>query len=464
MIGGVRCSDLRRPFFRRVGMSLGQWAGQVLAPLGQAPARHHALLLRRLQQVADGACDRLMVLMPPGSAKSTYASVIFPAWWLSRQPRGAVVAACHTDSLAAHFGRRVRGLLLEHAADAGAMLARDDRAAGRFATTAGSSYFATGVRGPLMGRRADLIVIDDPIKSQAEADSAVQRDALWDWFRAELTTRLTPRGRIVLVMTRWHEDDLAGRLLAAGDGWQTLCLPAIAEAGDGFRQPGEALWPEWEDVAALARRRQVLGPRAWAALYQQRPRAEQDALFQVGRIGVLEAPPACRRTVRAWDLAATAEGDGRDPDWTAGVLLGRTEAGGLAVLDVQRLRGGGLEVAERIVQTARLDGRGVAVGLPQDPGQAGKQQVAWLSGLLAGFRVVASPETGSKQTRAEPVAAQVSAGAVSVVRAGWNRALLDELRDFPAGRKDDQVDALSRALAMLADAPARRMRVEVMGR
>ncbi len=448
----------------RVGIALAQWAARVLAPLGQTPARHHALLLGRLAQLAEGGCDRLLVLMPPGSAKSTYASVIFPAWWLQQRPRESVVAACHTDSLAAHFGRRVRALLLEHGAADGVALARDDRAAGRFATTAGASYFATGVRGPLLGRRAGLIVVDDPVKNQAEADSALQRDALWDWFRAELTTRLTPGGRIVLVMTRWHEDDLAGRLLAGGDGWQTLCLPALAEAGDPFRQPGEPLWPEWEDAAALARRRLALGPRAWAALYQQRPRAEQEALFQTGRIAVLEAPPACRRCVRAWDLAATAAGDGRDPDWTAGVLLGRTEAGGFAVLDVQRLRGGPLDVAARIVQTARLDGPGVVVGLPQDPGQAGKQQVAWLTGLLAGFRVAASPETGSKLTRAEPVAAQVAGGTLGVVRAGWNRAFLDELRDFPGGAKDDQVDALARALALLADQPARRLRLEVMGR
>jgi predicted phage terminase large subunit-like protein len=444
-------------------MGLAEWASQVLRPL--QPAAHHCRLLAELEAVAAGDCDRLMLLMPPGSAKSTYASVVFPAWFLLRHKWASVIAACHTESLAAHFGRRVRGLLLAYATQDGAALAKDDRAAGRFSTTGGASYFAAGVRGPLMGRRADLIVIDDPIKSQAEADSAISRDALWDWFRADLTTRLTPGGRMVLVMTRWHEDDLAGRLLAGGDGWRTLCLPALAEDCDPLgRAPDEPLWPEWEDAAALARKRLAVGPRAWAALYQQRPRAEADALFRIGRLGILEAEPACRRVVRAWDLAATAPSDGRDPDWTAGVKLARTEAGGFVVLDVQRLRGGPMDVADAILQAARLDGRSVAVGLPQDPGQAGKQQVAWLTGLLAGFRVVASPETGAKLTRAGPAAAQVEAGTVSLLRGPWNRAFLDELRDFPAGRKDDQVDALSRALAMLAEAPARRMQVEVMAR
>ena len=305
MIGGVGETgngDATPLLCFRGSMTLVGFAGQVLAPLGQTPADHQLLLLRELARVADGDCDRLMVLMPPGSAKSTYASVIFPTWWLATRGRGNIVAACHTESLAAHFGRRVRGMLVEHgAAEAG--LARDDRAAIRFATKSGGSYFATGVRGPLMGRRADLIVIDDPIKSQAEADSAACREALWDWYRADLTTRLSPGGRIVLAMTRWHEDDLAGRLQASGDAWRVLRLPAIAEADDPYREPGAALWPAWEGIDALARKRLTVGPRAWAALYQQRPQSDLDALFKVGRVGVLEAEPECRRVVRAWDLA-----------------------------------------------------------------------------------------------------------------------------------------------------------------
>lgn len=422
-------------------------------------------MLKLLAALTAGSWDRLMLLTPPGSAKSTYASVVFPAWYLLSQPKSRVIAACHTESLAAHFGRRVRALVLEHGAEIEDGLARDDRAAGRFATIGGASYFAVGVRGPLMGRRAELIVIDDPIKTAAEADSAAARDALWDWYRAELTTRLTPGGRIVLAMARWHEDDLAGRLLASGDSWQVLRLPALAEADDPLgRAAGEPLWPEWEDAAALARRRLVVGPRTWAAMYQQAPSTVTEALFQTGRIGILEQEPTCRRSVRAWDLAATAVGDGHDPDWTAGVKLGRTDTGALAVLDVIRLRGGPHEVAEAITQTARLDGREVPIGLPQDPGQAGKQQVAWLAGLLLGFRVSAGPETGSKLIRAQPAAAQVAAGNFSIVRGAWNCAFLDELRDFPGGRKDDQVDALARALAMLADAPGRRMQIALMNR
>ena len=134
-----------------------------------------------------------MVLMPPGSAKSTYVSVLFPTWWLHRRPRSAVIAACHTADLAEHFGRQVRRLVAEHAPVLGYGLAAGDRAAGRWATTGGGTYFATGVRGPITGRRADLVVIDDPIKSHAEADSALYREHAWNWYRSDLVTRLRPR-------------------------------------------------------------------------------------------------------------------------------------------------------------------------------------------------------------------------------------------------------------------------------
>jgi predicted phage terminase large subunit-like protein len=246
-----------------------------------------------------------------------------------------------------------------------------------------------------------------------------------------------------------------------------LRLPALAEANDPLgREPGAALWPEWENLVQLERRRTMVGSRVWSALYQQMPRPDTGTLFPVARIVVQDVPPTELATVRAWDLAATAASDGHDPDWTVGLKLGRDSGGRVFVLDVVRLRGGPHEVAEAIVHTANLDGRSVQIGLPQDPGQAGKQQVAWLTGRLAGYRVVASPETGAKLLRASPVAAQVEAGNLVVVRGSWTTAFIDELRDFPHGRKDDQVDALSRAFALLTDRPptARRINVPLMAR
>ena len=434
-----------RTLRRKIRSSLGDWAEFALAQYGHSPARHHLLLIRELEALAAGQFDRLMFLLPPGSAKSTYTSQLFPAWFLAKYPDSQVIAASHTEGLARHFGRIVRGLMDEHSQRLGASPERGNRAAGRFGVVGGGSYFATGVRGPVTGRRADLVIIDDPVKNQAEADSAAARDQLWNWFRSDLVTRLKPGGRVALAMTRWHPDDLAGRLLSTSEEWRVVRLPALAEAGDLLgRKPGEALWPQWEDAAALERKRQVLGDRTFEALFQQSPSLAGGRLFKTDRLRVVEER-AAGTSARAWDLAAS-EGGG---DWTAGVLLTRTAEGGYQVGNVIRLQGGPEAVLALIVRTAEDDGREVRIGLPQDPGQAGRSQVAFMTKRLAGWRVVSSPESGSKGVRAMPMASQVNAGTVTILSGSWNRAFIEELQDFPFAAKDDQVDALSRAFDML---------------
>jgi predicted phage terminase large subunit-like protein len=449
---------------RAVRGNLGSWAALALAPQALRPAAHHQLLMRELEAVARGECDRLMLLLPPGSAKSTYASLLFPPWWLARHPGSAVVATSHTASLARHFGRGVRALIEQHGPRLGCMLDPASRAAHRFGLEGGGSYFATGVRGSVTGRRADLVLVDDPIRSQAEADSPAARDHLWDWFRSDLSTRLRPGGRMVVIMTRWHPDDLAGRLLDGSDAWRVLRLPALAEPGDPLgRAEGAPLWPDWEDGGAITRKRAMLGERAFAALFQQDPRSREGRIFVPARIPVVSGLPPEGLRVRAWDLAASTAGN---PDWTAGVLLHATPDQRFTVLDVVRLQGGPEMVEAAILAAAARDGPGVVVALPQDPGQAGRAQVHYLTRRLAGFRVLASPETGSKEIRAMPVASQANAGNLAILQAPWNRAFLEELQDFPAGAKDDQVDALSRGFSvlMMAPPPARAARTNFLGR
>ena len=451
----------------RVRRSLLDWAELALAPQRQKPAAHHRLIIDELTAISRGTNDRLMLLLPPGSAKSTYASLLFPPWFLAHHPGANVIATSHTSSLARRFGRGVRELITEHAPRLGYGLRPGNQAAHRFATTDGATYFATGVRGPITGHRADLVLIDDPVKSQQEADSASARDQLWDWFRSDLSTRLKPGGRMVLIMTRWHPDDLGGRLLEGTDHWRVVRLPALAEVGDPLNRPeGRALWPEWEDEAALERKRAVVGERAFASLFQQSPRRRGGRLFQAARIYVHDDPSLLvgTRAVRAWDLAGSTSGN---PDWTVGVRLCRTPEQTFVVQDVIRLQGGPQEVERAILDAAANDGRHVTVGLPQDPGQAGKAQVAYYTRQLAGFVVQWSPETGSKETRATPAASQANAGNLAILRAPWNRAFLEELADFPGGAKDDQVDALSRAFSMLTALPldgARRIQAPLFNR
>jgi predicted phage terminase large subunit-like protein len=448
---------------------LADWAVKALEPLGQAPARHHLHLLGELKRLSGGEIDRLMVLMPPGSAKSTYASVLFPAWWFTQHPKTSVIAASHTRGFAEDLGRQVRNLVAENGSSLGYGLLADSRSAARWETSTLGRYFATGVRGALVGRRADLAIIDDPIRSLDEAESAAARDRLWEWYRNTLLTRLKPKAAVLLVMTRWHEDDLAGRLLEAQPAeWTCLRLPALAEADDPLDRPvGAVLWPEWEDAAALARKRAGVGERTWAAQFQQSPRTVQGSVFKTAAIRTLSPPlPEFTKVVRAWDLAATEAVGGSDPDWSVGLKLAREAGGRTVVLDVVRLRGSSWDVEQAIRASAELDGAQVLVGLPQDPGQAGKAQASYLAAGLAGYRLDISPETGAKTTRAMPVASQIEAGNLAILPGLWNGAFIAELRDFPGGGKDDQVDALSRAFGMLVQTapPARRLPLSFMCR
>ncbi len=445
---------------KHLRQSLLAWATEVLSPDSQTPAAHHRYLIDKLTAVTRGDFDRLMVLMPPGSAKSTYASILFPPWWFTQHAASSVIAVSHTSGLAESFSRRVRRLILSRSGQLGYTLIRDERASANWRTSTGGEYVATGIHGGITGRRADLILIDDPIKSHAEADSAIHREQIWEWYRSELTTRLRPRGRVVLIMTRWHEQDLGGQLLMSeAQDWHILRLPALAEEDDALGRPvGAPLWPEWEDREALERKRSAVGERVWLSLFQQAPAPATGSLFKVSALSITDTPPSTHDStiVRAWDLAATAYTSRNDPDWTVGVKLMRDRNQRFVVLDVVRFRGSPLQVETTIQETARLDGPLVTIGLPEDPGQAGKSQISYLAGRLAGYRLVTSRETGSKQTRALPFASQVEAGNVALVRAAWNQSFIEELKDFPVGRKDDQVDATVRAfftLTKVGDAP-----------
>ena len=445
---------------------LTMWCEIALRPFGQRPAAHHRLLISKLEAVARGEIRKLMVNMPPGSAKSTYASHLFPAWFLAQKDSLNVLAASHTTSLAEQFSRRVQSYARDNAELLGYKLRSES--AEVWETGKGGFYRAAGVGTGISGFRADIGLIDDPVRSREAVDNKNQRDKIWDWYRSDFYPRLKPGAAQVVVMTRWHEDDLSGRLLATEpDEWDVVMLRAVAGEDDPLgREPGEMLWSDdgYGYAAQLEEARAFYtangGMRDWQALYQQEPRPMEGALFHVEQIRTVPDAPAGGKRVRAWDLAATAQTGTSDPDWTVGVLLSRHDDGYLTVLDVVRLRGGPDVVEAAIVNTAMQDGRGVSIDLPQDPGQAGRAQVSYLTKRLMGYRVQSSPETGDKATRAAPVASQCNVGNLRVVSGGWNAAYIDELRGFPSATKDDQVDATSRAFAALVEMPgARKPRV-----
>ena len=447
----------RRTIQETIRNSFEAWCRHALAPYGQTPAPHHLLAINELQKVADGETHRLMLCMPPGSAKSRYASVLFPPWMMARCSGFDIIGASNTTDLAERFSREALGFIRDNSTELGYGLMRDT--AQDWSTTQRGAYRATGIGGAIAGRRADLALIDDPVKSREDVQSAGNREKQWNWFTSDLRTRLKPNAAIIVIMTRWHPDDLGGRLLDRQPGlWRVVSLPAIADENDPLgRAPGEWLWdgdPAYGYGAELRKVHAELmaagATRDWSALYQQKPTDQEGSLFKVVRIGVEDVAPVGGQIVRAWDLAATKQIGTRDPDWTVGVKLQRTPQGRYIVLDVVRFRGGPDDVQSAIVNTAKQDGHAVKIGLPQDPGQAGKTQVLYLTRALAGFTVESSPETGDKETRAGPAAAQVNGSNFAMVKAPWNAVFLDELAAFPGSAKDDQVDALSRAFSMVA--------------
>ncbi len=429
-------------------------------PIETTVAEHHRLLLSKLDEVSNTPHGRMMVFMPPGSAKSTYTSVVFPTKYLGKQGGRKIILASYGDDLARKMGRRARSIIKQprYKGIFRASLTSDSQAAQEFALTNGSEYMACGILGGVTGNRANGIIIDDPIKGREQANSVTIRNKTWDAYEDDLKTRLVPGGWIVIIQTRWHEDDLSGRILPEdwngesgkilcrdGNEWEVVCLQAKCEVENDplGRKQGEYLWPEWFDRKHWSQFEQ--NPRTWAALYQQRPVPLDGDLFRPDQIKIVDAIPAGPiQWVRAWDLASTTDGD-----WTAGPKLGKLQDGRFIIADMVRVRVGPDERDAAIKNTAALDGRQVKISIPQDPGQAGKTQVLYLTRSLAGYRVTSSPESGDKVTRAEPFAAQVNIGNVMMLRGEWNQGLASELRMFPNGTHDDQVDGLSRGFGEL---------------
>lgn len=389
--------------------------------------------------------------MPPGSAKSTYASILFPPWYLAQHPADALIAASHTQELAERWGRKVRNLMNEHKLILGVGLSDDSHAAGRWETDQGGDYFAAGVGGAITGRRADLVVIDDPVRSREDVESDLLREKTWEWYFSDLYTRLKPRGRIVLIQTRWHEDDLAGRLLAAaavgGDQWRVINLPALAEENDALgRKPGEALWPEWEDLAALERKRQAFATsgqiRDWTALYQQRPAPEEGDYFKAEWLKPYDTVPA-RDTLRVYggsDYAVTADGG----DFTCHVVVGLDPDGRMYLLDLWRKQASSDEWVESFCDLVK---QWKPIGWAEEQGQIRAGVGPYLDRRQRERNAYVArepfPTRGDKAVRAQSIRGRMALEGLYVpVKAPWYSALRAELLSFPAGKHDDCVDAL----------------------
>jgi predicted phage terminase large subunit-like protein len=399
-------------------------------PLYQA-AEHHKRICDRLEAVERGEIDRLMIFMPPRHGKSELASKRFPAWCLGRSAQRQIIAASYNSDLANDFGRNVRNIVDEpefRDVFPNVSLASDSHAANRMNTNHGGAYVAAGVGTAVTGRGAHIALIDDPFKDREEADSERRRDLVWDWYRSTLFTRLMPGGSIVLIQTRWHEDDLAGRLLASESDWEVLELPAIDS-------DGKALWPEWYDERALERIKATIGPREWSALYQQRPQPDEGTFFQRGWFKRWEAKPALRYYGSS-DYAVT-DGDG---DYTVHRVWGIDAEGAL-----YRVGGWRGQATSDVWIEKKLDliaqykplawfGEGGVIQKAVEPMLRRRMRERQVHCRLEWL-----PSVHDKPTRARSFQAMAATGRVHFEPG----ADLSEFLVFPAGKHDDEVDTAS---------------------
>lgn len=434
-------------------------ADWVYKPAGSGQAKHHRLILDIIERVIMGGLPRAMFFMPPGSAKSTYGSVVAPTWAMGRVPNTKIILASYGSDLAKKHGRKARAIAksAHFKAVFDCSLSTDTAAADEWATTNGSEYMSAGILSGITGNRAHGIIIDDPIKGRQDADSQTIRDRTWEAYQDDIKTRLIPGGWEIIIQTRWHEDDLAGRLLPDGyagesglatckDGrkWYIVNIPAECERLDDplGRKVGELLWPEWFTSDHFDGFRAQ--PRTWSALFQQRPAPDQGTYFQRNWFHRYQ-PHECPADLHVYissDFAVTDSGD--DPDYTEHGVWGLDEVSGLWMVDWWKgQKTADVWIAELLALFKRHAplawfGEGGVIRRAIEP-----FMVRMMMDTETYCRVEWVNPINDKATRARSFQARAASGKVHIPVGPDGDRLIDQLVAFPAGRYDDAVDVCS---------------------
>jgi len=438
----------------------------------------HALVCETLDQVVAGKIDRLMLFSPPQHGKSELASVRLPAYWLGRRPNDPIILTSYAGSLAERNSRQARQVVEGQEFSRlfpGITTSQESRAVARWEIGGyRGALVAAGVGGPITGHGAMLGVIDDPFQNWEQAASEAYSQRVWDWWRTTFRTRIWERGAVVLIMTRWQETDLAGRLLREPDAgrWTVLRFPALAEtqkarddnnkylglaqgeADPLGREPETELCPLRFSKAELMRIKQSVGSMAWASLYQGVPRPVEGGLLQKAWFQkIRECPQAAPVRVRYWDKAGTEDGGA----YTAGVRLSIGHDLRVTIENVRRGQWAAHERRRVMLETARADrllfGNTVVIVVEQEPGSGGKDSAEDDIRMLAGFPAFKDRPTGAKVVRLQPLIAQAGILNVYMVEGPWNEEFVDELAAAPNNAFWDQCDAAggaySRAMEIL---------------
>jgi predicted phage terminase large subunit-like protein len=412
-----------------------------------------------LEAVGTGDIKRLVINVPPGAMKSKLTSVLFPTWAWLQKPHYKFLSSSYALSLAERNNVEARRILQSpwYSNNFGITISAEEAGKVNFSTDKLGVMRAISVGGATTGYRGDVFVIDDP-HDVSKAESDLKRAEANQWFIESAQTRLNSLrdSAIVVIMQRVHEEDVTSTALEMG--YEHLCVPMRWD--ESMRKTTSIGWtdPRTEDEALMWEERfpgpeldvleKNMGAYATAAQMQQRPAPRKGGLFMVDNVQVIDELPDDEFTaVRGWDLAGS-EGKGA---YTAGVkIVWGTKTKRFYVTDVVRKQLGGGGVRDLIVKTGDEDGLGPVITIPRDPGQAGKVQSEDIAALLAGHRVRIEAQSGSKELRAEPLAAQIEIGKVAVLNRVWTKPFLDELRFFPKSKYKDQVDAAASAFNELA--------------
>lgn len=418
--------------------------------MGFEPAAHHRLIIQGLEDIAFGVIDNLLIFAPPGSAKSTYVSHLFPSWYMAVHPDHNVLAATHSVEFAERWGRKVRGDVRDNSLILGIEPDQSNQAAARWALTSGGEYYGVGAGVGISGFRADLGLIDDPFGSREDAWSETVRSKRWDWYIDDFSARLKPSAKRVIMHTRWHEEDIAGRVLEQVNkgiiNARVLSIPAIAGESDLLgRKPGQLLWddPEGYNYGAYLRQRKAEStPMMWAALYQQQPAPEEGDYFKADWLRTYERAPA-RETLRVYggsDYAVTADGG----DYTVHVVVGLDPEGRMYLLDLWRKQAASDVWVEAFCDLVK---QWKPMAWAEEQGQIRAGVGPYIDRRQRETRAYCVreqfPTRGDKAVRAQSIRGRMALEGLYVpVNADWYAALRSEMLSFPAGKHDDQVDAL----------------------
>lgn len=426
-------------------------------PVETVLARHHELILGATQRCIERHSGRTMLFLPPGSAKSTYATVVAPSWAMGSRPGFKVIAVSYGTDLARKFGRRMRSIVKQDAYGLlfDTALSGESAAAHEWALENGSEFMGGGILSGITGNRADFIPIDDPIKGRQEADSELVRKSTIDAYQEDVLTRLKPGGSLMITQTRWHEADLAGSILPEGwagesgmiecrDGntWEVICVPAKCDRKDDplGRQIGEYIWPEWFPADHWKTFERL--PRTWSALYQQRPSPDSGNYFKAEWIKRCLLLPDKRNLhiYGASDYAVTDDGG----DYTVHVVVGVDPEGRMYLLDMWR----GQTASDQWVEAfCDLVLKWRPLGWAEEAGQIKAGVGPFLNKRMMDRRAFVARETfptrGDKSVRAQSIRGRMAMGGLYIkFDAPFATDLIPELMSFPVGVHDDQVDAL----------------------